>query len=142
MCNDQESNLVMGGRLTKELGEGSQSPTSDFLDSSFPSASGYQLGKLSTVCLLLICGSHLWEDKDQRKQEEKNGSTAQCTVLISKPPTVFPFVGVFCTLPYEAAGLLALHDCKGHFPCMFIEEAIPISLVLMVQFGSQQFICV
>lgn len=46
------------------------------LDSSFSSPSGYELGELFPVCLLLIFRSHLWEDMNQREQEERTDSVS------------------------------------------------------------------
>ena len=45
-------------------------------NSAFPDSSEYELGELFPVCLLLIFRSHLWEDRNQREQEERSDSLA------------------------------------------------------------------
>lgn len=102
--------------------EGEVSLHTGFLGSSFSSASGYELGKLFPVYLLsleTIFGKIVIR-----------GSAAQCSWANLQTSYCVSLCGGFCTLPLEAAGLLALPDCRAHFPCMRTKEAIPISPVI------------
>lgn len=51
-----------------------------------------------------------------RGNKKKNGSAAQCSRANLQTSHCVSLCGGFCTLPLEAAGLLALPDCRGHFP--------------------------